>query len=86
MFKTFKAILKNNYIQWLDETPDITSNSLVKVYVTLLEEPQITEAKSDGKKMAEALIKLSKNKAFVGVDPQKWQREVRQDRSLPNRD
>ncbi len=70
----------------LDEAPDLTSNSLVKVHVTLLEEQKITEAKSDGKTMAEALNKLSNNKAFTGVDPQQWQREIRQDRSLLNPD
>ncbi|NET62251.1 MAG: hypothetical protein F6K47_40940 [Symploca sp. SIO2E6] len=86
MLKTFKAILKDNNLQWLDETPEITSNSFVKVHVTLLEEPTIIETRSDGKKMAEALDKLSKNNAFAGVDPQEWQREIRQDRTLPNRD
>ncbi|NES19042.1 MAG: hypothetical protein F6K41_08950 [Symploca sp. SIO3E6] len=86
MTKTFRAILKDNYLQWLDEAPEITSNSLVKVDVTLLEEPKITETKSDGAKMAEALAKLSNNNTFAGVDPQKWQREIRQDRSLLNRD
>ena len=57
-----------------------------KVNLSSVEESKITEAKSDGAKMAEALEKLSKNKAFAGVEPQKWQREIRQDRSLPHRD
>jgi predicted transcriptional regulator len=45
---------------------------------------QIT--KTNGQKMAEALKKISKNKAFAEINPQKWQQEIRQDRYLPNRD
>jgi signal transduction histidine kinase len=41
---------------------------------------------SNGQKMAEALRKISKKNIFVEIDPQKWQQEIRQDRSLPNRD
>ncbi|WP_271834615.1 hypothetical protein [Dolichospermum circinale] len=40
---------------------------------------------SNGQKMAEALRKISKKNIFVEIDPQKWQQEIRQDRSLPNR-
>ncbi|AVQ74137.1 hypothetical protein MTo_04233 [Microcystis aeruginosa NIES-1211] len=32
MLKTFKAILKNNTLQWLDETPKINSEYPVNVY------------------------------------------------------
>jgi hypothetical protein len=41
---------------------------------------------SNGQKMAEALRKISKKNIFAEIDPQKWQQEIRQDRSLPNRD
>lgn len=86
MLKTFNAILKNNSIQWLDESPTIKLDTSVKIHITLLEETSTTEPKSDGQKMAEALRKICKNNAFTNVDPQKWQQEIRQDRSLPNRD
>jgi hypothetical protein len=37
--------------------------------------------------MADALSKLADVGAFSGVDdPSEWQREIRQDRSLPGRD
>lgn len=42
--------------------------------------------KTNGQKMAEALKKISKNNVFAEINPQKWQQEIRQDRSLPNRD
>jgi hypothetical protein len=86
MLKTFNAILKNNSIQWLDETPKIELDASVKVHVTLLEEITINQAQSNGQKMAEALRKIANNNnSFSGIDPKKWQQEIRQDRSLPNR-
>ncbi|QSV61370.1 MAG: hypothetical protein HEQ26_15295 [Dolichospermum sp. DL01] len=57
-----------------------------QVQVTFLEQTSTTATKSDGRKMAEALIKISKKNIFAEIDPQKWQQEIRQDRSLPNRD
>ncbi len=36
--------------------------------------------------MSEALNKLAKNNVYSKINPQKWQQEIRQDRSLPNRD
>ncbi len=85
MLKTFNAILKNNSLQWLDETPKIALNASVKVYVTLLEEITTNQTQSNGQKMAEALSKISKNSNFANINPQKWQQEIRQDRPLPNR-
>lgn len=86
MLKTFNAILQNNSIQWLDETPKIGLDTLIKVHVTLLEEITINKTQSNGQKMAEALRKIANNKTFSEIDPQQWQKEIRQDRPLPNRD
>ncbi|QSV52509.1 MAG: hypothetical protein HEP80_13670 [Dolichospermum sp. UKL201] len=57
-----------------------------QVQVTFLEQTSTTATKSNGREMAEALIRISKKNIFVEIDPQKWQQEIRQDRSLPNRD
>ena len=58
-----------------------------KVKITFLEEEISTNAtKSNGQKMSEALNKLAKNNVYSKINPQKWQQEIRQDRSLPNRD
>lgn len=86
MLKTFNAILKNNSIQWVDETPEIELDNSMKVHITFLEETQKLPQKSNGKKMADALRKISKKNIFTEIDPVKWQQEIRQDRSLPNRD
>ncbi|MCA2624785.1 hypothetical protein PN470_11850 [Microcystis sp. CS-574] len=86
MLKTFKAILKNNTLQWLNETPEINSEYPVNVYITLLEENIIGENRSNGQKMANALKKIANNNTFTAVDTQQWQQQNRCDRSLPNRD
>ena len=86
MLKTFNAILKNNSIEWIDKTPEINLDGSFQVQVTFLEQISTTTNKSNGQKMAAALRKISKKNIFVEIDPQKWQQEIRQDRSLPNRD
>ncbi|TRV44926.1 MAG: hypothetical protein EWV53_00505 [Microcystis panniformis Mp_MB_F_20051200_S9] len=86
MLKTFKAILKNNTLQWLDETPEINSEYPVNVYITLLEENIIGENRSNGQKMANALKKIANNNTFTDVDTQQWQQQNWCDRSLPDRD
>lgn len=86
MLKTFNAILKNNSIEWIDKTPEINLDCSFQVQVTFLEQISTTTNKSNGQKMAAALRKISKKNIFAEIDPQKWQQEIRQDRSLPNRD
>ena len=81
MLKTYNAILNQNRVQWLNETPKINSGDPIQVQITLLEETEI--AKSNGQKMAEALKKVSENNIFAKIDPLQWQQEIRQDRSLP---
>jgi len=75
MLKTFNAILKNNSIQWIDENPTIELDTSVKVHITFLEELPRIETKPNGKKMANALRKISKNNTFANIDPQKMQQE-----------
>jgi hypothetical protein len=84
MLKTYNAILNQNRVQWLNETPNINLGNSIEVQITLLEETEI--AKSNGQKMAEALKKVSENNIFTKIDPLQWQQETRQDRSLPHRD
>jgi hypothetical protein len=84
MLKTYDALLNQNRVQWLNETPKINLSNSIQVQITLLEETAITQ--SNGQKMAEALKKISENNMFAKIDPLQWQQETRQDRSLPNRD
>ncbi len=43
MLKTFNAILKNNSIQWLDQTPDINLDNSVEVKITFFRRRNINE-------------------------------------------
>jgi 3-mercaptopyruvate sulfurtransferase SseA len=83
MLHAFKAILTGNRLEWLDETPP-TSDRPLEVRVTILEPEPNIETISCGQKMAEALEKLAALNTFAGVNPVAWQRDIRQDRSLPH--
>ena len=83
MLRTFKAVLRGNRLEWLEETPE-TSDRPRSVHVTILESDPGIEKISRGQRMAEALEKLAALNTLGGTDPVAWQREVRQDRSLPN--
>jgi hypothetical protein len=83
MPKTYKAWLIRNRLQWIDEVPSINDQQ-IQVHVTFVENEPALEAKSRGQRMAEILNNLATTEP-VNVNPVAWQRETRQDRSLPER-
>jgi hypothetical protein len=85
MLQTFKAVLKGNSIEWIDEDPKLGDQS-IPVHITVLEKNADSDSATRGQRMAEVLEKLAANRAFSNVDPVVWQRKVRQDRSIPGRD
>lgn len=89
MPNTYKAILKGNRLEWTEDAPDyLTAEGEVVVYVTILDEP-IISAKiiQQGQKMAAILEQLAAIHALHDItDPVTWERETRQDRSLPDRE
>ncbi|MBN8562558.1 MAG: hypothetical protein J0L70_18655 [Leptolyngbya sp. UWPOB_LEPTO1] len=85
MLQTFKAVLKGNSIEWLDEAPELGEQS-IPAHITVLEETTGLDAATRGQKMAEVLERLSANRAFSGIDPIAWQHEIREDCSIPGRD
>ncbi len=88
MLQTYKAILRGNYLEWSGETPgQIESEQPLDVHVTILNEPPVAMLASQGRKMAEALERLAAIDALAEIaDPSEWQREQREERSLPGRD
>ena len=84
MLHTFKAVLKGNQLEWADEVPETGERPLL-VHVTFLEEDTTIGSDSRGQQMAEVLSQLAAGNALAEVEPVTWQREVRQDRPLPNR-
>lgn len=84
MLRTFRAWLKGSSLEWIDEIPEL-GNPLIQVQVTLVENEPDSEAKLCGSKMAEILEKLSACPVLTDIDPVAFERETRQDRSLPGR-
>jgi hypothetical protein len=75
MLRTYKAVLSGNLVEWIDPPPQPARPT--PVHITLLED-EVVDAASRGREMA-AAGRLS------GIDAMAWERELRQDRSLPGR-
>lgn len=85
MLRTYKAILRSDHIEWIDTAPK--SARATPVHITLLEEAAPAPRHERGRVMAEALAALADTGTFAEItDPVSWQREVRCDRTLPERD
>jgi hypothetical protein len=89
MHDTYRAILHGNRLEWRDEEPEsLPSNGGVEVIVTILgdsESPAASGAR--GAAMAAPLEQLAAAggpKSFG--DAAAWERETRQERSLPGRE
>jgi hypothetical protein len=89
MLNTYKAILRGNHLEWDGDAPDhLAPEDEVVVYVTILDEPAVTSAVTQqGQRMAAALEQLAAINALPDLtDPVAWEREIRQDRPLPDRE
>ena len=88
MLTTYKATLKGNCLEWEDDVPaHLAKEKTVKVYVTIVDEPEIPPVVAgQGQRMAAALEQLAASNALPDVtDPVAWEREIRRDRPLPDR-
>ena len=86
MQETYAAILRGDHLEWSGENrPDLGSHDRpVAVRVTILGE---ATPRGDGRLMAEALERLSTLQALPSLtDPAAWEREVRRERPLPDRE
>lgn len=87
MFLTYKARLRGNQLEWQDSKPQqLEGREQVDVYVTILGETQVKERKINaGPEMASTLKQISLLTSRSIIDPSTWERELRKDRPLPNR-
>jgi len=84
MLTTYRAIINGNQITWVDKPPRQIKG--VEVHITLLRKATATSKAERGRVMASALTRLAKANPLTSIaDPVVWQREIRQDRDLPNR-
>ena len=87
MPQTFRALLRGDQLKWTTRRPTvIPADQPVLVDVTVSEEPFMTKPQS-GRSMAAILEQLAQTGSFAEIsDPVEWQRDLREDRSLPGRD
>ena len=83
--RTYKAVLHDNQVEWLEPPPE--KSDATQVYITFLEEPDSVSPSNRGRLMAEILAELARRGTFAEItDPVAWQRELRADRALPDRE
>ena len=87
MPNTYRARLRGNVLEWLDEIPvQLPANEAIEVDVTVLTELPRPEGSEQGRRMAAALERIAQRPTrSLPSDPVAWQREVREDRKLPGR-
>ena len=83
--RTYKAVLHDNQVEWLEQPPE--KSGAMQVYITFLEEPGSDPSLKRGEMMAEVLAELARRDTFAAIpDPVAWQRELRSERLLPDRE
>lgn len=89
MLATYKAILQNGQLRWLEGAPAIPADGEgVPVLVTLAETELAPAALSaQSQEIQTVLSRLAARDSFANIDdPVAWQREQRADRELPGRE
>ena len=74
MLSTYKALLQNNCLQWLDETPPPLNHVMVTVHVTILDESLVEKLELPGPKAANRQP-ITNNEAPNLRDYLTWQSE-----------
>lgn len=87
MLQTYKARLYGTQIEWLGEIPNDLHDGQ-DVHITLLEEDSavVQNALSQGQQMAILLKELAALNIASIEDPMTWQRDLRTDKPLADRD
>ena len=85
--RTYRALLRRDRLEWLGEGPEPQTDAPLSVHVTVLEQEPPEEAHARGHAMSALLEKLAERRTFSAIaDPVRWQRELRQERVLPERE
>ena len=89
MLQTYKAILRGNRLEWRDSPPDaLPEDHPVAVHVTILDDiVPASISQHSGQRLAAVLEQLAQIHALADItEPADWERDVRSDRPLPNRE
>ena len=83
MARIYNAILRGDRVEWIDAPPEHPDPTPVQIMLTALPD---TAPASQGPAMADILESLADAGGISSIpDPVAWQRETRQDPSLPKR-
>lgn len=84
MLRVYRAILRGDRVQWIDQPPK--KQRPIPVHITLIQnEPNISHTR--GESMASALENLAHQGGLKHiVDPTAWQKQIREDKPLMGRD
>jgi hypothetical protein len=86
MQRTYRALLRGDRIEWKGQTPSCEKDRPLEVEVTVLDDEPARKTGSRGEEMAAILEELAGMGAFSEIeDPVSWQRNTREDRTLPGR-
>jgi hypothetical protein len=87
MSQTYQAILKGGQLEWVGDAPEYDRNLPLNVQVVVSSASLPSNEPSRGQKMAAILAELANRGAVSEIkDPVAWQREIRKDRPLPERE
>jgi hypothetical protein len=89
MLHTYKAILRGDRLEWRDSPPDtVPGDRPVAVHVTILDDTMpVSSSPNSGQQLAAVLEQLAQIHALADItDPAGWERDVRTDRHLPDRE
>lgn len=89
MRPTYQATLRGDRLEWHgDIARRLAPDKPLTVYVTIVEDDaaRIARDAERGERMAEILEQLAQENSIDLQDAVLWERETRQDRSLPNRE
>ncbi len=85
--RSYRALLHGDRLEWLEEAPEPQKDVPLQVHVMVPEQARSAEMDARGRAMAAILEKLAECGAFSAIaDPAKWQRALRRDRVLPERE
>lgn len=87
MTNTYPAIIRGNRIEWSGDPPEHLDPERPVAVQVIVPASDLRDAQVQGARMAAALEHLATASVLLGLDdPASWERELRQDRSLPERD
>lgn len=87
MVRQYKAIIRGDRLEWIDQPPVLGAAASVTITVDDGDDIQTKTRQPGDRTVLNILENLAEDGGIKGIpDPVAWQREIRRDRELPGRD